>query len=1007
MAPAIRQHVTPAFTLDLIIPVYRGFEETRRCIESVLANPTSTPREVVVVDDASPEPAIRAYLDDLAARSLVILLRNSVNQGFVASANRGMALHPDRDVLLLNSDAEVANDWLDRIRRCAYRQARVGTVTPFSNSATICSYPYEGWTGSVPGDLGLAGLDALIASANAGQTASLPTAVGFCMYIRRDCLDQVGCFDVERFGRGYGEENDFCMRASRLGWRHLLAADVFVYHRGGVSFSEERHALQQAAMDALLRAHPDFLDQVSGFHSRDPVAPLRAAIDRARLSRGDSEARQVQIEQAARGSVSAAARSVQLHVTHSWGGGVGRWVRDFCGADEARRNLVLRSQSNRNHAAWRLELMDPAIGDTPLLSWDLQRPIRATDAVHAEYRAILDGIIATFSVQTLVISSLIGHSLEAMDTGLPTVVTLHDLYPYCPALFACFGEPCTECPEDRLRSCLRTNSFNVFWHNTIAKDWLELRSSHGQRLMQPWLRLVAPTRSVAERWARLLPAVADRPVQCIGHGLDERELPRAVAIDSRSGSGRLRIVVPGRLALHKGLELFRQALPALRQHAEILLLGCGDFGRPFESMAGVTVIPHYEHSDLSAHIRRFDPDLALLLSVLPESFSYTLSEMMALSIPVVATRLGAFAERIDDGVSGFLIEPNGEALVSRVASLDADRSLLAGVRSHLSVRPGFDLTDMVKAYDHLLPVGAAASRSIGDVGLTEAAAARHELTLQVGQLHGANRLLTEAAQARDAEMIDLRQRFDRLSHEATRLDAERNALYRSSSWRITAPLRALVSAVRGLFAARPSLIAASAVAASCQGADAPAEQPDGAVAAPSPERGDRPELRRQLCYQLGVPDASRIVLGLGSPATQALAEQITRFVAAATAARNDICFVLMATAQEDHCWSSVSAEIGVMKSVRRLFFAGNQTSPAIAATVADGLMTYPTRPMVADHAPVALGAGLPVFALAQGALDENVPPSGRIVAIRDGDAGIRRAVDDLSACLDVGAGRIG
>ena len=114
----------------------------------------------------------------------------------------------------------------------------------------------------MPGTLGLAELDRLFASTNAGRTVDLPTAVGFCMCIRRACLDQVGPFDAERFGRGYGEENDFCMRAAGAGWRNVLAGDVFVYHEGAVSFSGERLALTENAGKTLADLYPDYLRKV-------------------------------------------------------------------------------------------------------------------------------------------------------------------------------------------------------------------------------------------------------------------------------------------------------------------------------------------------------------------------------------------------------------------------------------------------------------------------------------------------------------------------------------------------------------------------------------------------------------------------------------------------------------------------------------------------------------------------------------------------------------------------
>lgn len=282
--------------IDVIIPVYRGVAETRRCIESVLAQQQAAPHEVVVIDDATPEEPLARYLDELARAGRINLQRNDANLGFVRSVNRGMALHADRDVVLLNSDTEVANDWLDRLQRAATSAPDVATATPFSNNATICSYPFEGWGAGTPGTLGLAAVDGLFASANRARTLEIPTAVGFCMYIRREALVKVGAFDAERFGRGYGEENDFCMRALKAGWRHLLAGDVFVYHQGSVSFSEERFALMKAASTALLEVHPDYTQRVHQFIIADPVAPLRAAVDNARVAFGPEEARHVLAE---------------------------------------------------------------------------------------------------------------------------------------------------------------------------------------------------------------------------------------------------------------------------------------------------------------------------------------------------------------------------------------------------------------------------------------------------------------------------------------------------------------------------------------------------------------------------------------------------------------------------------------------------------------------------------------------------------------------------------------
>ena len=103
------------------------------------------------------------------------------------------------------------------------------------------------------------------ATVNAGESVSIPTAVGFCMLIRRECIEEVGVFDEDAFGRGYGEEVDFCMRAGRAGYNNLLCADTFVFHEGQVSFRASGHDRRQAAQKVVDERYPDFQPRVQEF----------------------------------------------------------------------------------------------------------------------------------------------------------------------------------------------------------------------------------------------------------------------------------------------------------------------------------------------------------------------------------------------------------------------------------------------------------------------------------------------------------------------------------------------------------------------------------------------------------------------------------------------------------------------------------------------------------------------------------------------------------------------
>ncbi|MFB0491362.1 hypothetical protein ABIE45_003948 [Methylobacterium sp. OAE515] len=211
----------------VIVPVYKGRGETLRAIHACLSAPQTTPFTLLAVNDRSPDPQLTAELADLARRGLFHLVENAQNLGFVRSVNRALSLRQGRAVVLLNSDAQVFGDWLDRLVAHAEPEAepdaepagaarpRVGSVTPLSNNATICSYPRFSANNTMPLEIDRPDLDRLAARINRGRAVPVPTGVGFCMYMTAEALDAVGPLDAEAFGKGYGEENDWCLRATK------------------------------------------------------------------------------------------------------------------------------------------------------------------------------------------------------------------------------------------------------------------------------------------------------------------------------------------------------------------------------------------------------------------------------------------------------------------------------------------------------------------------------------------------------------------------------------------------------------------------------------------------------------------------------------------------------------------------------------------------------------------------------------------------------------------------
>ena len=274
----------------VVLPVYRNLGLTQRCLESVLGSAAGSDLSVILINDSTPEIPLRDYCRQVAERTDIRLIEHEQNLGFVKAVNEGMRLAGDADVVILNSDTEVPRRWLDRLQKSAAAHPDAASITPFSNNATICSYPAFCLDNPIASGHDVNSLDHLVSSSNAGEIVELPTGVGFCMYLRRAALDEIGDFDEIAFGRGYGEENDWCLRASAAGWRHLLCGDLFVFHAGGASFGQDAQELQANAMAVLESRYPDYNKQVADFIERDPIEPLRFAIDQARTAAGEGEA---------------------------------------------------------------------------------------------------------------------------------------------------------------------------------------------------------------------------------------------------------------------------------------------------------------------------------------------------------------------------------------------------------------------------------------------------------------------------------------------------------------------------------------------------------------------------------------------------------------------------------------------------------------------------------------------------------------------------------------------
>jgi|GEM_PF-457568 len=400
-------------------------------------------------------------------------------------------------------------------------------------------------------------------------------------------------------------------------------------------------------------------------------------------------------------------RPATLHITHSWGGGVASWLKSFTMADNRRVHYQLRSEEARAGLDFGQKLSLYARNELrcPIASWWLQPAIPSLVDNDEGYKEILAEICLRYGIGRIFVSSLIGHSLDALRSGLATVQILHDHFPVWP-LLSVNPEPYLAADGGvELEKALREHGKSLKFLDKDATAWLQIQRAYLEALNRYKVRVAAPGRWVLDLQNRLEPAFRELKSKIIPHGFPALADVQPIMPRARK-DGRLRMVILGRMQPGKGQNLLSRALPGLIKHVQVYLLGTGKSGESFFGRRGVDVVLEYDRDKLGALLAAIGPDFAALLSVVPETFSYTLSELQQLRIPAIATRVGSFPDRIDHGKTGWLINADPGALVRQVAALCLKPAQIASVRLKLPGSGSGTPKQMASAYNSFCPLPA-------------------------------------------------------------------------------------------------------------------------------------------------------------------------------------------------------------------------------------------------------------------------------------------------------------
>jgi len=623
-------------SVSIVIPVYNGRDHLERLLPSLARN-TSPEVEVIFIDDGSPDLGLEELIAPVST-SLphARYVRHAENRGFVRTVNAGAEL-ARRHFVILNTDTDVPPGWVERLMAPIFADPSIASATPFSNAATIFSFPRPNEDNRLPAAFSADRLDAAFrdlppAEWPGPRQLEAPTGVGFCMAINGDVWRTIGGFDAAAFGRGYGEENDWCQRAVAGGCRNVLVPNLYVHHDHGGSFAAEEKQRLLARHTAVLTGRwPGYLPAVQRHIARDPWAGLRSrAVEAVCLRNGPL-----------------------IVLDHALGGG----------ANAYRKQLVQHAEADGLPVV--VVTPQPGRGDlcanyTLAGAHAFRRASRLTDLVSPE--ALLHG--ATLVCNELVswpepLATLASVCDLAARKDVRLRLLVHDYYAICPS-YTLLDDTTRFCgvPDD-LEVCRRCLSCNP--HAAVQADIHAWRRTWGA-LLASASEVVCFSESSRAILTRAHPAFAERMVVRPHQPVTTIERPLHI-----EAARPLTVGVIGSLNVAKGARVVMDLCAHLGRaatEARVVVIGDVDPAELRQS-PNLKVHGRYVARDLPTLVEKYGVNACLLPSICPETFSYVTQEIMAMQLPLVCFNLGAPADRVSHYAYGVVIPLGDSAAVHR------------------------------------------------------------------------------------------------------------------------------------------------------------------------------------------------------------------------------------------------------------------------------------------------------------------------------------------------------
>jgi len=613
-------------TIDVIIPVYNGYEFLEKLFDSIEKH-SSTSYRLIVINDCSPDERVKQYLEyRLKKHPKALFLDHATNQGFLKSVNEAYTYVSDH-FIILNTDTEVPPFWIERLMYPILQMNNIASTTPFTNSGEIASFPNFVADNSIFDHMDVTALDNVFKNVNASNFyVEVPTGVGFCMGVNYTLTKQIGMFVEDTFGKGYGEENDWCQRAIQEGYKNFLVPNLFVYHKHGGSFSaEEKAKLLKENAIKLLNRHPNYSKDVDTYIKHDPHKALRHIL-----------------------VLMAANQKVGTHIIfdHDLGGGANIYANELIEKYTHQRLSTLHIKYDFYTHTFKI----------------FHTYKKYSSAFKISNIEELQVLLSKLNIKEIFLNSLVSfkHSIEVLKyidtlvakTGTKLTIPMHDYYAVCPS-YTLLNEEGNYCGVPSIEGC----------KTCMSKNTQEWRNFHSDTVNMPlwraqWFKLLEKSSTIlcfsnASKEILLLayPNLPTDNVKVIPH--QPKSLPSVVV--PKKENNTITVGILGAINYAKGSQVIKHLIQTIeKDNLDINIVIVGEMVENIKSKH-FHATGRYDRNDLPQIIENEQIDMFIIPSIWPETFSYTTQEIMMMEMPLMVFDLGAPAERVKSYSKGYIM----------------------------------------------------------------------------------------------------------------------------------------------------------------------------------------------------------------------------------------------------------------------------------------------------------------------------------------------------------------